>query len=203
MVWETRVQSQIKFYQRLYNCYLIPTCLTFSNIRYVSRVKWSNPGKGVASSPTPQCSSHWKGSLLVTLDYSCQLYFLLYIYIYIYIYCHLQTDCSVASHLFSVARHARCFKLRSKCSWFYISQLSYPRAIVIFSVSQGIFYVYIYIYILIYATSYRSAQFMRRALHLCICGSQQFFHPSAQPSGGSIYIVIPRLTVSLYHYTSV
>ena len=54
-----------------------------SNIRYVSRVKWSNPGKGVAPFPTPWCSSYWKGSLLVALDYGCQLY-LLYIYIYIY-----------------------------------------------------------------------------------------------------------------------
>ena len=45
--------------------YLIPPCLTLSNIRYVSRVKWSNPGKGVAPSPTPRCSSYWKGSLLV------------------------------------------------------------------------------------------------------------------------------------------
>ena len=26
-----------------------------------SRVKWSNPGKGVAPSSTPQCSSYWKG----------------------------------------------------------------------------------------------------------------------------------------------
>ena len=25
--------------------------------------------------PTPQCSSYWKGSLLVTFDESCQLYF--------------------------------------------------------------------------------------------------------------------------------
>ena len=33
-------------------------CLTISNIRYVSRVKWSNPGKGVAPSPTPWCSSY-------------------------------------------------------------------------------------------------------------------------------------------------
>ena len=32
---------------------------------YVSRVKWSNPGKGVAPSPTLRCSSYWKGSLLV------------------------------------------------------------------------------------------------------------------------------------------
>ena len=46
-----------------------------NNVRYVSRVKWSNPGKGVAYSPTPWCSSYWKGSLLVALDYGRQLYF--------------------------------------------------------------------------------------------------------------------------------
>ena len=28
--------------------FLIPPCLTLSIIRYISRVKWSNPGKGVA-----------------------------------------------------------------------------------------------------------------------------------------------------------
>ena len=55
--------------------YLIPPCLTLSNIRYVSKVKWSNPGKGVTPSPTLQCSSYWKGSLLVALDYGRQLYF--------------------------------------------------------------------------------------------------------------------------------
>ena len=38
--------------------YLIPLCFTLSNIRYVSRVKWSNPGKGVAPSSTPRCSSY-------------------------------------------------------------------------------------------------------------------------------------------------
>ena len=57
--------------------YLIPPCLTLSNIRYITRVKWSNSGKGVAPYPTPRCSSYWKGSLLVALDYGCQLYFLL------------------------------------------------------------------------------------------------------------------------------
>ncbi len=63
--------------------YLIPPCLAFSTIRWGSRVKWSNPGKGVAPSPAPRWSSYWKGSLRVTLDYSRQLYFtLLYIYIY-------------------------------------------------------------------------------------------------------------------------
>ena len=45
----------------------------------VSRVKWSNQGKGVAPSPTPQCSSYWKGSLRVTLDYGSQLFYNLYV----------------------------------------------------------------------------------------------------------------------------
>ena len=52
---------------------MIPSWLILSNIRYVSRVKWSNPGNGIAPSPTPRCSSYWKGSLLVSLDYG--LYF--------------------------------------------------------------------------------------------------------------------------------
>ena len=38
----------------------MPPCLTLSNIRYISRVKWSNPGKGVAPSPTPWTGSNWK-----------------------------------------------------------------------------------------------------------------------------------------------
>ena len=57
---------------------MIHSCLTLSNIRYVSRIKWSNPGKGVAPSPKPRCSNYWKGSVLGALDYGHQLY---YIYI--------------------------------------------------------------------------------------------------------------------------
>ena len=57
---------------------MIPPCLTLRNIRYVSRVKWSNPGKGLVPSPTPRCSNYWKGSFLIPLDYGRQLYFLFY-----------------------------------------------------------------------------------------------------------------------------
>ena len=70
MVRETWVQSQ---------WYLITPCLTLSNIKYISRVKWSNPGKRVVPYTTPHCSSYWKGSLLVALNYGHQLY-LLYLY---------------------------------------------------------------------------------------------------------------------------
>ena len=67
------VRSQIKSYKRLKKWYLMPPCLTLSIIRCGSRVKWSNPGKGVAPSLTPWCSCYRNGSLLVTLDYGCQL----------------------------------------------------------------------------------------------------------------------------------
>ena len=75
---KTGVQSQVESYQTLKNWYLIHPYLTISNIRYGSRIKWSNPGKGVAPSPTPRCSSYWKRSFRVTLDDSRQLYFYLY-----------------------------------------------------------------------------------------------------------------------------
>ena len=57
--------------------YLMPPCLTLSIIRYGLRVKWRNPGKGVAPSPTLWCSSYRKGSLRVTLDNDRQLYLLI------------------------------------------------------------------------------------------------------------------------------
>ena len=68
IVRETGVQSQVESYQRLKKWYLMWPGLTLSIIRYGSRVKWSNPGKGVAPFPTQWWSSYWKGSFRVTLD---------------------------------------------------------------------------------------------------------------------------------------
>ena len=48
--------------RRLKNWYLMPPCLILSIIRYGSRVKLSNPGNGVAPSPTPRYSSYRKGA---------------------------------------------------------------------------------------------------------------------------------------------
>ena len=76
MAWENWVQSQVQSYQRLKKWYLMLPCLTLSIIRYVSRVKWVNPGKGVTPSPTPWYSSYWKGNLRVPLDYVRQIYLL-------------------------------------------------------------------------------------------------------------------------------
>ena len=39
-----------------------------SIIRWESRVKWSNPGNGIAPSPTPRCRRYLKGSLQVTFN---------------------------------------------------------------------------------------------------------------------------------------
>ena len=46
--------------------------LNTQQYRYVLRVKWSDSGKGV----TPWCSSYWKGSFRVALDYGHQPYLL-------------------------------------------------------------------------------------------------------------------------------
>ena len=78
MVRKTGVQSQVESYQRLNKWYFMPPCLTLSIIRYGSRVKWSNPGRGVVPSSTPQSSSYWKGSLQVPCDCGHQLYFYFY-----------------------------------------------------------------------------------------------------------------------------
>ena len=56
--------------------YLMPPCLTLNIIMYGSRVKWSNPWKGVAPFPTTWCSSYRKDRLRVTIDYSPQIYFM-------------------------------------------------------------------------------------------------------------------------------
>ena len=56
MARKTWVQYQVESYQRLKKWYLMPPCLKLSIIRYGSRVKWSNPGKGVEPYPTPLCS---------------------------------------------------------------------------------------------------------------------------------------------------
>ena len=69
---------------------MVPDAILLNTQHYkvLSRVKWSNPGKGVAPSPTPRYSSYRKGSLRVTLDYGRQLFLLIYecIWINMYIY---------------------------------------------------------------------------------------------------------------------
>ena len=64
----------------------MPPCLTLSIIRYGSRVKWSNPGKGVAPSPTPWCSKLSKREPSGHPRLWSLTFTFLYIYIYIYIY---------------------------------------------------------------------------------------------------------------------
>ena len=76
----SEIQSQVESYQRLKKWYLMLPCLTINIIRWESRVKWSNPRNRVAPSPTHRCGSYWKGSLWVTLDLGCQLYFF-YLYV--------------------------------------------------------------------------------------------------------------------------
>ena len=82
--------------QRLKTWYLIPPCLTLSMIWYVSRVKWTNPGKGVAPSPTPWCKAIKEGTFGSPLTPVANFPYL-YIYIYIYIYIYSPTPVGLSS----------------------------------------------------------------------------------------------------------
>ena len=62
MGWGTGVQSQVESYQRLKKMILDTALLNTQLCKVVSRVKWSNPRKGVASSPSTRYSSYWKGT---------------------------------------------------------------------------------------------------------------------------------------------
>ena len=74
---------------------------------------------------TPQCSSYWKGSLMVALDYGCQLYIYIYIYIYIYL---------IKLYIFFLKLHLR----------------NLDKCLFLFSTSNTYIYIYIYLYIYIY-----------------------------------------------------
>ena len=63
MARESGVQSQVESYQILKKWYLMPPCLTLSILWYGWSVEWSNPGKGVASSPTPRICRYLKREL--------------------------------------------------------------------------------------------------------------------------------------------
>ena len=54
--------------------------LKLSITRYGSKVKRSNPGKGILPSSTPWCSSYRKESFRVTLNYDWQLNFTFYLW---------------------------------------------------------------------------------------------------------------------------
>ena len=83
MAWETGVQSQVKSYQKTQK---MPPCLKLSIKRYGSRVKWGNPGKGVASSPAPRVVAIKKAAFGSPSTAVTNFTFYCYIYIYIYIY---------------------------------------------------------------------------------------------------------------------
>ena len=105
----------------------------------------------------------------------------IYLYIYIYIvFCHLQIDCFIVSQLFSVTRHTRRFKLRSKSAQLYVKPSILPLGQQSTYVSSEItmHYVSTFACFTFCLTGYQSAQFIRRVLH----------YASAQPpDGGRIY----------------
>ena len=58
-------QFLIELYERLKKWYWMPSCLTLSIIRYESKVKLTNPRKGVVLSFTPQYNSLAIGVMVI------------------------------------------------------------------------------------------------------------------------------------------
>ena len=77
---------------------MISPCLAISIIRNVSKVKWSNPRKGLALFFTPWCSSYWKGDLQVAHDYGHEIYLPINLFMKKGMFSHLPP-----SHFFFVA----------------------------------------------------------------------------------------------------
>ena len=128
MIRETRVRFQVASYQRLLKWYLIPPCLTLSNIRYVSRVaiqgkEWRPPlHLGVVAI---EKGAFW---LLSTKIANLTLiYIYMYIYIYIYICIYIYEVHTISFHTFCVwalllivhtwnSSHLRSCLLRLQCT---------------------------------------------------------------------------------------
>ena len=72
--------------QRFKNWYLMPPNLTLSIKNYRSRIKWSNPEKGVMPSLHLSIIATETGAFGSPLTTVANFTYLLYIYIYIYIY---------------------------------------------------------------------------------------------------------------------
>ena len=102
MVRETWVQSQVASYQRLSKWYLIPPCLTLSSIRYVSRVKWSNPGKGCPSLHLGVVAMEKGafGSPSTTVANFTYIYVYMYMYIWVYIYKYVYIYMCIYIHIY-------------------------------------------------------------------------------------------------------
>ena len=130
----------------------------------------------------------FKNSFLQTI-YLQYIYTYIYIYIYIYIYCHPWMNCFVVSKIFKVAKHTRCFKLGLKPRWFYVTWISYPRAIIILSVMESFTNIFL-------QTRYQQSGWSIHEKHLAFMWQLAISHSSAQPAAESIYIIIHRQTVA-------
>ena len=121
-----------------------------------------------------------------------------------YTHCYPHTDCFVVSQLFSVARDAGRLNLGSKPTQLYVSLSIRPLNHQANHVSSGIirYYVVAFVCLHLYLTGYQRAQFIRWALHYA-SGSRKILYKRDQPPWGSVYIVIHRQTISLYHNSSV
>ena len=139
--------------------------------------------KWVTPSPTPQCSSYWKESFWIALDYGCQLYF-----IYILSF----TDRLSLYHNSSVSLDTYASSWDQNPPNFTLDLVSYRSA-------SWWAFICFYIFALL------DTRVLILLEELCITwlAAINFCTKVLNPQEGSIYIVIHRQTVLLYHNSSV
>ena len=126
------------------------------------------------------------------------------LYVYIYIYCHPQPDCFVGLQLISVARHAGRFKPGSKPTQLYVGLNILPNSHQAIYISLGIMTHYVLAFVCLHFVL-PDTGVLYSFVELCIrkVAAVNSFARELNPRKGSVYIVIYRPTVSLYHNSSV
>ena len=74
-----RVSISSRVIPKTQNMVLDPSLFNTQHYELWFKGKLSKPSKGIVLSPTPRCSSYWKWSLQVALDYSQTTYIYIYV----------------------------------------------------------------------------------------------------------------------------
>ena len=119
-------------------------------------------------------------------------------------YILLSTDCFIVSQLFSVARHAGCFKLGSKPTQLYVRLSILPLTLQTAYISSGIIMHYVLASIYLHFTL-PNTRVLNSLEEICITqvAVVNSFARVLNPREGSIYIIIHKQTVLVSHNSSV
>ena len=142
------------------------------------------------------CSGKWK--------IADSLYVYMYVCVYIYIYIVIHRQIFVVSRLFSVVRHVGCLKLRLKPTQLYVKLSIILLSYLLTYISSVIIRHFVVALVCLHF-ALLDTRVLNSYEELCITqvAAINSFARELNPWWESVYIVIHRQTVSLYHNSSV